>query len=68
MQSEIVRAKETGHSSALQAAQIAKEANVKKLIIGHFSARYIDQQPLLEEALTEFPNTILGTDGLKVVI
>ena len=68
MQSEIVRAKETGHSSALQAAQIAKEANVKKLIIGHFSARYIDQQPLLEEALTEFPNTILGEDGLKVVI
>jgi len=68
MQSEIVRAKETGHSSALQAAQIAKAANVKKLIIGHFSARYIDQQPLLEEALTEFSNTALGEDGLKVVI
>jgi ribonuclease Z len=68
MQSEIIRAKETCHSSALQAAQIARDANVKKLVIGHFSARYTDQQPLLEEAQEAFPNTILGTDGLKVVI
>ncbi len=64
LQSEIMRAKETGHSSALQAAEIAKKANVGKLIIGHFSARYTDQQPLLKEAQEVFPNTILGTDGL----
>jgi ribonuclease Z len=68
MQSEIVRAKETGHSSAKQAAEIAKKANVGQLIIGHFSARYNNQQLLLDEAQAIFPNTLLGTDGMKVII
>ena len=44
------RAQETYHSTALQAAQIAKEADVKQLLIGHFSARYNDAAPLLDEA------------------
>ena len=57
------RAAETFHSTALQAAQIAKAANVKRLMIGHFSARYSDAQPLLEEAQSVFVNTADAVEG-----
>ena len=49
----------TGHTTAKEAAMIAKEANVKKLIIGHFSNRYHDYNVLLDEAKELFPNTYL---------
>jgi len=62
METEKRRAKETYHSTARQAAEIALKANVKKLIIGHYSARYIHQNELLEEAKIVFQNTILGED------
>ncbi len=52
-------ADKTGHSTSLEAATIAKKANAKRLIIGHFSNRYNDYTPLLEEAKTVFPNTEL---------
>ncbi len=51
------------HSSTHQAATIAAKAKVKKLIIGHFSPRYKDLTPLLEEAKSIFPNTDLAVDG-----
>lgn len=57
------RAAETHHSTALQAAQIAQAANVKQLMIGHFSARYNDAQPLLEEAQSVFANTVEAVEG-----
>jgi ribonuclease Z len=63
MEDEAERARETFHSTAKQAAQIALEANVKKLILGHFSARYKDLDPLLEEARSVFPRTCLAEDG-----
>lgn len=56
-------AKATGHSTAAQAATIAKLAGVKKLIIGHFSSRYKDVTPLLYEAREIFPETYLTQDG-----
>ncbi|MDR1369809.1 MAG: ribonuclease Z [Dysgonamonadaceae bacterium] len=62
------RANETFHSSAKQAAMIAKAAGVKKLILGHFSARYPDNSILLEEAKTIFPDTILAKEDLVVKI
>lgn len=65
-ESEIERAKKTGHSTGKQAAQIAKKAEVGKLIIGHFSSRYKDLNPLLEEAKAVFPNTELAYEG-KVI-
>lgn len=60
------RAKETLHTTALQAAQIARKANVKQLILGHFSARYRDKKPFLKEAKSIFENTILAEDGLQL--
>jgi ribonuclease Z len=62
MEDESVRAKQTQHSTAREAAQIALKANVKKLIIGHYSARYIHQNDLLNEAKAVFENTVLGED------
>ncbi|MGA3012820.1 MAG: ribonuclease Z [Bacteroidales bacterium] len=61
-------AKEKMHSTAMEAALIAKKGNVKKLLIGHFSARYEDLQPLLDEARSVFPETILAEDGIKINI
>ncbi len=57
------RAAETFHSTALQAAQIAQAANVKRLMIGHFSARYNDVRPLIEEAQSVFVNTMEAVEG-----
>lgn len=62
LEDEIVRSRQTEHSTASQAATIAKKANVKKLIIGHFSARYPNQKLILEEAKAIFENTVLGED------
>jgi ribonuclease Z len=59
----VLRAKETYHSTAEEAATIALKAGVKKLIIGHFSSRYKDLQPLLVEARETFPNTFLAIEG-----
>lgn len=56
------RARETGHSTAQQAAQVAAAAGVGRLILGHFSARYRDLIPLLDEARTVFSNVILASD------
>lgn len=60
--------KTTFHSTAEQAAMIAKEANVQKLIIGHFSSRYTDEELLLNEAQNVFPNTILAKENLTLKI
>ncbi len=57
------RAGETFHTTALQAGEIALKANAKKLIIGHFSARYRELEPLLEECKTMFPNSFLAMEG-----
>ncbi|NOY37781.1 MAG: ribonuclease Z [Chlorobi bacterium] len=57
------RAAETGHSTARQAAKLAREAGVGKLIIGHFSARYKDLGVLLKEAREEFAETYIAEDG-----
>ena len=63
---DTARAKETGHSTAKQAASIAKQAGVNKLVLGHFSARYPNNQILLDEAKQIFPNTVLANEGLNV--
>lgn len=67
-QKEQARARETFHTTAAQAATIAKKANVKQLVIGHFSARYEDESVLLEEAQMVFPETILARENLCITI
>lgn len=57
------RADETYHSTALEAAHIAALAGAGQLLLGHYSARYLDLQPLLDEARSVFPNTFLAREG-----
>ncbi|WP_374163971.1 ribonuclease Z [Arcticibacter sp. MXS-1] len=58
------RAQDTYHTTALQAAEVAREAGVKnQLLLGHFSARYRELDPLLEEAREVFPNSRLALEG-----
>lgn len=56
-------ARQTGHTTAHQAAIVARDAGVGKLIIGHFSSRYKDVSALLNEAKRVFPNTFAANDG-----
>ena len=56
------KAKETGHSTALDAARVATEAQSKLLVIGHFSARYTNPFVLLREARENFFPTWLATE------
>ena len=67
-QSDLARAKETYHTTAAQAAEIASEAEVKQLVIGHFSARYEDESVLLKEAQAIFPNTLLAKENLRITL
>jgi len=57
------RAKETFHTTSLEAAQVAQAVGAKKLLLGHYSARYKDLQPLLEESSNVFPRTALSEEG-----
>lgn len=57
------KANETKHSTAREAALIAQKSEVKKLIIGHFSARYHSAEVLLNEARQTFPETFLAIEG-----
>ncbi len=58
----------TKHSTAKQAALIAKEANVGKLILGHYSTRYSSLNKFIDEAETIFKNVELAEDGKTFVI
>lgn len=62
------RARETHHSTARQAATIAKKAQVNTLVLGHYSIRYKDLNPILEEAKEVFENTILAIEGDNITI
>ena len=67
-QSEKARAKATFHTTAAQAAQLALDAQVKRLVIGHFSARYEEEQVLLKEAASVFPQTVLAKENMCITL
>ena len=57
------RAEQTCHSTARQAAEMARLSDAKRLLIGHYSARYTDESVLLDEARKVFPQTMLSEEG-----
>lgn len=68
LESEAHLSERTMHSTAKQAATIALKANVKNLILGHYSTRYGNLQLFKEEAQTIFPNVLLADDGKEFEI
>jgi ribonuclease Z len=62
------RARQTFHSTAAQAGKIASLAEVKKLLIGHYSVRYEDLNVLLQEAESVFNPTELALEGKKITL
>ncbi len=61
-------AKKTKHATALQAATIAKKANVKQLVLGHYSSRYKNLDLFLDEAKNEFNNVALAEAGKEFIL
>lgn len=57
---------ERGHSTAAEAARVARDANARHLLITHYSPRYEDVEPLLAEARAIFPNTTAARDLLEI--
>lgn len=68
LKNETKRAKATFHSTTHQAANIALKAKVKKLMLGHYSTRYLDLEILLEEAKEVFENSILAIEGNTIKV
>lgn len=62
----LARAEEVYHSTARQAGEIAAQAGVGHLLIGHFSSRYKEFQPFIDEARAAFPNTTLAIEGQTI--
>lgn len=66
---EIARARETGHSTAREAAEVARRAGVRRLVLTHISPRYsLDVGELVEEARTVFPEVTIAKDGMTVEV
>lgn len=68
MHEALRQAEKTQHTTAQEAAQLAKAAQVKQLVIGHFSARYVDLAPLLSEAQVFFEETQLAEEGKTFIL
>ena len=60
------KARQRGHSTASEAARIALSAGAKKLVLGHFSKRYLDESQHLKEAQAIFPDAIVASEGLTL--
>ncbi len=54
------------HSTSQQAAYVAKNADAGKLLLGHYSSRYANEDVLLDEAVKIFPNSVLSHEGQTI--
>lgn len=61
-------ARERGHSTAAQAAQVAADARAGRLLLGHYSSRYKSDKVFLEEARPIFANSVLAYEGLRLPV
>ncbi len=61
-------AKDRGHMTASSAAELAKESNVRLLVLTHYSPRYENGRSVLEEAQTIFPDTLLAEDLMRITL
>ncbi len=68
LEKDVVKASARFHSTAKQAAQIAKMANAKQLLLGHFSSKYKELELFREEASEVFPNVLVTQEGLAYEI
>lgn len=66
LESEARQAAERMHSTAVQAATVARKAEAGRLLLGHYSARYGDTRPFLQEAAEIFPDAVLAAEGLTL--
>jgi ribonuclease Z len=60
------KAVERGHSTAREAGRIAAAAGASKLILGHFSKRYKNENTHLAQAQEEFPDVVVANEGMKI--
>lgn len=63
---EMAKAHQRGHSTAGEAARIARQAGASKLILGHFSKSYLSEDKHLADARQYFDNVVIANEGLKV--
>lgn len=68
LEQDMDKARERGHSTASQAAMVARDAGAGSLILGHYSSRYHDDTAFLKEAQPIFPNSIAGREGMKISV
>lgn len=64
----LANARERGHSTAAQAAQVAADAHAGRLLLGHYSSRYKSDKVFLEEARPIFPESLLAYEGLRLPV
>ena len=68
LHSEVSEAWERGHMTAGQAARLAADASVRRLVLTHFSQRYPDQTVFLDEAGPIFADCVAAEDGMVIPV
>jgi ribonuclease Z len=68
LHADVELAKRAGHMTAVQAAELARDAGVRRLVLTHFSQRYLDNEAFLAEAIPIHADTFAATDGQVIPV